>query len=161
MGELKDKHCSLTDRSRNWCYAYFGRHRPKPPPNPDFEVRDWHKHVHDAIANPDDRNIHFIVDEVGGVGKSFLCNQLAATRNDVQKIKPAKLDSMQYLLSEDAKVFLIDCPRSRMDVHLPYDLLEAIKDGDVTRTKYIPQQKYIQRPNTAVVFMNEVWRKYP
>ncbi|CAB9513041.1 unknown protein [Seminavis robusta] len=62
---------------------------------------------------------------------------------------------MQYLLSEDAKIFLIDCPRSRKDIHIPYDLLEGIKDGDILSTKYVPINKYIHRPNTVVVFMNE------
>lgn len=155
-GELQDKHCSLTDRSGKWCYAYYGRHRPKPPPEDDFEPHDWHKYVNDAINNPDRRKIHFIVDEVGGVGKSYFCRYLESTRDDVQLFKPAKLDSMQYLASEDAKVFLIDCPRSRMDVHLPYEFLESLKDGHVLSTKYEPQQKYLQRINSVIVFMNEV-----
>lgn len=154
--DLQDKHDSATSKCKQWCYGYFGRHRPKPPPNPDFQPRDWHRHVHDAIANPCYRHIHFIVDEVGGAGKSWLCDHLKATRNDLQLFKPAKLDAMQYLLSESRKVFLIDCPRSRQDIHIPYDFLEGIKDGEMLSTKYEPMSKYITRPNTVVVFMNEV-----
>jgi len=155
-GDLQDKHDQITASYEKWCYAYFHRHRPKSPPDPDFEPRDWHKYVHAAIANPCKRFIHFFVDEVGGVGKSFLCDHLRDTRDDVQKFTIAKLDAMQCLVDESAKVFLIDCPHSRKDVHLPYDFLEGLKSSETLSPKCSPVMKQIQRPNTVIVFMNEV-----
>lgn len=55
-----------------------------------------------------------------------------------------------------AKVYLVDCPRSRLNFHLPCDLLEGAKNGDVLSSKCVPQKKCLQTPNTLVIFTKEV-----
>lgn len=153
---LLDEQGEVVKKYRSYCSEYYANFKPKPDSPDDFEPRDWHKFVDDAIANKCKRNIHFFVDTKGNSGKSYLVKHLYCTRDDVQIFKPEKEANLALMLDETKSVFLFDVPRSRsnMDIPFPYQLLEGLKDGLLVSGKYESRMKFPTVPNTVIIFAN-------
>lgn len=126
------------------------------PRSVDHDPYPWQKvlkqHLlHDA---PDPREIIFVVDETGNMGKSWFCmNLLKHHPTRVQYMTPSKVDNMSYVLQEDIDILLMDCPRSRQDT-FQYDFIEYIKNGVVFSAKYDSRNKFLP-PCHVAVFMNQ------
>lgn len=154
--ELQDKHDKVFANSKGFADDYYNRRRPQPlQTRAPFENREWHAVCNDYIDQPDDRTVMFIVDKDGGMGKTTYAQNLLAERNDVQYLKPEKEANIALLLDQDKTIFLFDCPRSRLDIPLPYNTIEGIKDGHVLSGKYQSCMKKFTVPNTVIVFTNE------
>lgn len=156
--DLLLSHGDIMARCMHYCREFFNIYSPPPDwvSSKPFEARDWHASILDYINNPDDRKIIFIVDPQGGLGKSTYARHLLNIRDDVQFLKPAKEADIALSIDCQKKVFILDCPRSRLDIPLPYNILESLKDGIVFSGKYQSCLKKVALPNTVLVFTNEV-----
>lgn len=128
-------------------------HQPKPEA-PNIELKQWQTEVTVMLdEDPPDREIYFYVDPVGGAGKSTFARYLEAKFDDVYVIKPGRYQDMAYELPDDVKILVVDCPRSRHEV-MQYNILEDVKDGRVTNSKYQSYQKRLGKVH-LLVFCNE------
>jgi len=106
-------------------------------------------------ADPDDRKIVFVVDEVGGTGKSwFIKKWLLSHLADTQVLSVGKRDDLAHTIQESKRFFLFDLPRSQSE-YLQYSVLEQLKDRFVFSPKYNSRTKILHHVPHVVVFMNE------
>ena len=126
-------------------------------------LRPWQK---DAFAlfsqSPDDRTVHWIYDEEGNSGKSWFQNYVEAYfgynrvfRCDLR----IKHKDMCHILRKRSittvDIFLFNDSRSiKGDEPNMYRILEDIKDGAATTSKYDNQVMKFKTPNIVVVFSN-------
>jgi hypothetical protein len=123
----------------------------------EVEFRDWQEEVKMIVeGTPDDRHIHFYVDEDGNSGKSWLCKRLYRERPEkTQILRIGKRDDLALAIDESKSVFLFDIPRSSMQ-YLQYDVLEMLKDGMVFSPKYQSMMKMMKSQCHVMVFCNEM-----
>lgn len=106
-----------------------------------------------AVDTPNPRKIHWIYEETGKVGKSWIANYLA-TMHNACVLDAGKKADLAYIYAQDPKpIVIIDLPRTladgdKMD-HL-YNLAEALKNCRLTVTKY--ESKTIFFPCPTVIF---------
>jgi len=129
------------------------------PPNllaPGFELNDWQRQLDEQLrVDADDRSIFFVVDPIGGIGKSMFCrHQLTTYPTETQVLKLGKRDDLSYSLDESKRVFLFDIPRLGMAL-FQYNVVEQIKDQIVFSTKYQSRTKVFHHPCHVVIFCNE------
>ena len=121
-------------------------------------LRPWQRQLWDVLK-PSTRHVYWIVGSRGNEGKSHLQGLLLAeygysyvVQLDVCK-KPTDLC---YILANrplhTTQLFLFNDPRSQDDVC--YEILEQIKDGRATSTKYAGKELHFIVPNIVVVFSN-------
>lgn len=120
-------------------------------------LRPWQMDVVRLIEDPpDDRKIHWYVDEVGCKGKSWLAQFLQAKHKCVI-LKPGPVSGMAHLLTkfQDYRAIIMDIPRGKVDnMDYLYAFLEELKDGVQTSYKYDSRQLMI--PDVHVlVFAND------
>jgi len=131
-------------------------YRPTPK-CPDILLKPWQEEIYSKVrvrCTREDRTVTFIVDPVGGGGKSTFSSYLESTLGDVvQVIKPGKYADMAFELDDQVHILIMDTPRSRSDV-LQYHFLEDVKDGRVSCSKYHSYQKRLE-PCHVVVMCNE------
>ena len=128
-------------------------YRPKPRV-PDITLRPWQATLIEIIrGEPDPRRIHVIVDPTGGAGKSTFATYLRATFDKVQVLSPGRHSDLSYLLDEETRILIMDCPRSTSE-RIPWCLCESIKNGYVQSTKYTPVIKELD-PVHVLVFTND------
>lgn len=118
----------------------------------------WQKQVLTLLKKqPDDRTIHWIVDEEGCFGKSFLTKYIYLTRktliakgkkNDVFN-ELRKMEEQQI----EPEVILVDVPRYNVD-YVNYGMLEEFKDGLIFAGKYEGDTILIDDVH-VIVFANE------
>lgn len=130
---------------------------------PDLELRPWQERVLDILAEPpSDRQIYFVLDVVGGAGKSTFAKYLRfrRPRDDsgrelvVQVLHPCRSQDMARIIQPDADVFILDMPRSSGE-HAPWSMLEMIKNGDLFSSKYECEHKVFPIPH-VFVFCNSM-----
>lgn len=155
--DLMCKHRSVHARYTKHFEKVYEVFKPKPKIDWSFwEKRDWHDVVYDYISKPDDRTLLVIVDEEGNLGKTKFAHYLDDHNPDVQYLKPEKEQNVAYILKTERKIFIFDCPRSRLDIPMPYNVMEGIKDGAIVSGKYQSIVKQFCVPNVLIVLTNEV-----
>jgi len=122
----------------------------------DSVPRDgWQRDLADSLDNePDGRSIEFVVDPIGNSGKTWFCQYLLQTRDDVQYLRPGRRDDMAHAVDTNKRIFLIDVPRGQME-YLQYSVLEMLKDRLIFSPKYFSVTKMIGHPTRVLVFCNE------
>lgn len=122
----------------------------------ELVLRPWEVEIIDVLKGPvDDRKIYFVVDVAGGAGKSTFCRYVVQEfGSGVLHLKPAKGSDLAFILSEVPTILLLDCPRSN-DVKIPWDFIEAVKDGHVVSTKYAGLVKDFPPPH-VIIFTNQL-----
>lgn len=120
------------------------------------QFRQWQHTLRQRLdAEPDDRSIEFIVDELGGKGKSWFCKYYISHNNDnTQYLSIGKRDDIAYNIDTRKSIFLFDIPRGGME-YLQYTILESIKDQMIFSPKYESCTKIIPHKTHVVVFCNE------
>jgi hypothetical protein len=119
---------------------YISDNREKPKVD-IFPLRKWQADLNNYLKLPGvDREIIFVVDEIGNTGKSWFCKYFDHLHDNVQIMSPCKKVDMAYMLDESARVIFMDCPRSLQEF-LSYSLLEELKNGRVTSSKYMSRVK--------------------
>jgi len=104
--------------------------------------KPWQQEIVDLYeTEPDKRKIHWIVDETGNSGKSFLARWLVLTKSVLLaggKKADVFYQVQKRLEKEDADPFrmvVLDIPRHQQDF-TNYGVLENLKDGLILSTKY-------------------------
>lgn len=121
-----------------------------------FELNEWQQELDEQLRQPaDDRSIIFVVDGIGGSGKSMFCrHQLTNYPDETQVMKLGKRDDLAFALDESKRVFLFDIPRLGM-AYFQYNVIEQIKDQIVFSSKYHTRTKVLRHQSHVVVFCNE------
>lgn len=119
----------------------------------DYEsvvLRPWQQSVVDIIeCEPDVRKIYFVVDEVGNSGKTFLIGYLQSIYRGVERFGPVDSRDIAYSLM-GPRVAIFDYPRKLHESAYNYTMMEAIKDGCVHSSKYVPRLKEFPPPHVFV-----------
>lgn len=115
----------------------------------------WQADLVQELEDPaDNRKIKFIVDNEGNKGKSWLCAYLLCKVPSVQLFNCGKEADMAYALDETKRIYIFDCPRSKMEF-MQYSFLEMLKNKVVFSGKYNSQTKFLRYRPHVVVFCNE------
>lgn len=120
------------------------------------EYRGYQRRLADVLeGDANDRTIYFVVDEVGGTGKSwFIKKWLSEHADETQCLSIGKRDDIAHVVDESKRIFLFDLPRSQSEF-LQYAVLEQLKDRMVFSPKYNSRMKYLQHTPHVVIFTNE------
>lgn len=124
----------------------------------NFEPRTWQKDLYDTLMEePDDRTVTWIVDKIGGKGKSLFCKWISWKHDDVLSCTMNKSADILTLVEEKYKTYLIDLPRSYDVKYCPFNAIEQIKNGYVTEGKLKKTaRKLFFAPPHIVIFSNEL-----
>lgn len=103
----------------------------------------------------DDRKVVFVVDPIGGCGKSWFIRWWLSQHGELtQRLSIGKRDDLAFAIDESKRFFLFDVPRSQSEF-LQYSVLEQLKDRMVFSPKYSSRSKILSYVPHVVVFMNE------
>lgn len=102
------------------------------------------------VENVDDRKVHWIYDEYGNSGKSYMAKYLQLTR-DTYYITGGKQNDILYGY-EGQDLVIIDLARTYADnlEHI-YTIIENLKNGQYLSTKYETKQKLFEIPYIIVM----------
>ncbi len=147
---------SLFVRYNNYLMEMADAYLPLLDAPADIIWRDWQRSLIDVLnAEPNMRNVDFLVDTEGNSGKSWFARMFMLQKPDeVQILRVAKRDDMAHAIDETKKYFFVDVARAQME-HLQYSVLEMLKDGMVFSPKYNSRMKIIRHAVHVVVFCNE------
>lgn len=146
MDKLYEMHSGVCARYPRFVESYVSHSRPAPEV-PEHEVSSWQlglKEILDGEPNP--REVIFVVDSVGGKGKSWFAQWYC------QKFPPCQVKAPGKKV--DIRVLFVDAPRSKQDEYIQYDFLEEVKNGYVFSGKYDSKMKLVTKTH-IVVMMNE------
>lgn len=122
----------------------------------------WQEDLYSYIDGcPDRRRIHWVYEEIGNTGKTTFCDIVEYKRKG-ECLVLAGTGSMRDIgdvirnwieTGNDPKIILIDLPRTLEERDSIYTILESIKNGRLTCTKYKGATLRFYPPN-VVVFSN-------
>lgn len=145
---------SLYGRYRSNCLRMLSLLRPRTVKRTG-ELRDWQSTLKERLSgDADDRTVDFVVDTLGGKGKSWFCMHMLGEFDDVQYMSVAKRDDLAHMIDEQKRIFLMDVPRDQLQ-YLNYSILEQLKNGLVSSPKYESRVKVLEQAAHVVVFTNE------
>lgn len=120
----------------------------EPPP------KSWHPWQQEILEmlnhRPDERKIHWYVDNTGNVGKSTFTKYLVTNRNALM-LAGAKLADAAFAY-DGQSIVIFDLPREAQE-HLNYGLIEQVKNGMLFSGKYESGVKCFAKPH-VLVFAN-------
>lgn len=118
-------------------------------------LRDWQQELMDTLLQPPNpRHINFVVDPVGGSGKSFFASYLCANHR-AYLTGPARADRIYYTYA-DQSIVCIDIPRSYHTefVQHIYTVAESLKSGVIPAGMFGTLPRLRRKPVHVVIFMN-------
>lgn len=124
------------------------------------ELRPWQKQIKDILLNDDrTRYVHWIVDEEGNKGKSFLCKHFDYWVKNSYTVSSAKASDIKYTLSlylekKRLKYFIMDIPRNVDIEKISYNLLEDLKNGKIFSNKYESTNIRFRTPAVLILSNN-------
>lgn len=122
----------------------------------DVKLRGWQLQLLKKLdEEPNRRDIYWIHERKGGVGKSLMSVWLHDHRKAI--VVSGKCDNIAFALSEKIndfpKIVIIDVPRSNDQSHLSYSIIEQIKTGMLFSGKYESKSIRFEIPH-VVIFSN-------
>ena len=151
--DLRENFREVFAKYPRFCTDYV-RDKIPAPEVPSHPLRDWQQDLYANLSlAPDDRKVIFIVDRVGNKGKSWFAKYYCSLHSNAFLMKPGKHADMAYVLPHILRVLFLDCTRKQVE-HLPYSLIESLKDGYVMSAKYESCMKKYP-PMHVVVLLNE------
>lgn len=115
------------------------------------DLRQWQKDIITIITSPtDERKINWVVDVVGGKGKTWLAKYII-NEYKAAYFTNAKTADVAYAYNGE-NICIFDLCRSSEDL-INYQIIEMIKNGLVFSSKYASSLKVYQNPH-VVVFSN-------
>ncbi|XP_071749601.1 uncharacterized protein [Lepeophtheirus salmonis] len=120
---------------------------------PITELRPWQEIVINKINNQNDRQILFVIDEDGNKGKSTLIKHLVSSQ-DAWACTGGKVTDLMTAYDTDAKIAIFDMARSNPNNYWSWSMMENLKNGIFTTTKYKGMMKQFTPPK-VVVFTNK------
>lgn len=127
-------------------------------PLKDKVLYPWQNYVLDYISKgANDREILWIVDEVGCGGKTTLCKHICLQSPDKSIYMGGKANDIKYgiscfLDSNELEVCLFDFTRS-LENYISYEAIEAVKNGIFYNSKYESKMVIFNQPH-VVCFAN-------
>ena len=126
-----------------------------------IELRPWQKHLCEFVDSPvHPRQVVYIHESTGGVGKSFMAGYLQVMKNAVV-LQPARKADLLYILSKYVRdptcntvVFDVSCSNAEYGMSVVYTVAEHLKDGRFLVTKYQSDQ-FAFKPKHVIIFSNE------
>lgn len=116
-----------------------------------FFFRYWKLNCLKLLDQQNNREILFVVDPRGGVGKTFLGKYLTLIHG-AARFDNGKSADIKYLYKGE-KIVIFDLCKPQSD-HINYEVIEQIKNGILCSYKYQSERKVYKIPK-IVVFMNE------
>jgi hypothetical protein len=154
MKTIREKHSTVYAKYKTFVVEYVLDNSPKIDV-PTYVLHDWQQELLEKLEkSPDDRTIHFIVDQTGNNGKTWFAHWFSSKNADCQVLCPGKRADMAYILRTDIRVLILDAPRSKQGEFIQYDFLEDVKNGYVFSPKYESSIKRLKNVH-LVVLMNE------
>ena len=128
----------------------------------DVELRPWQQHLFEIIKIPSEREVIWIIGKDGNEGKSWFQDYVEscfgfnrAVRLDLRIKNKDRCNILKKRPLSSIDTFLFNDGRSiPPDEHTYYRILENIKDGFATSSKYDNDIIKFKRPNTVIVFSN-------
>lgn len=152
---LIDEHTAVAAKYPQFFHDYILSHDPVPKP-PELELTEWQQDIKQILdGEPNRREIIFVVDRLGGAGKTKFAHWYITHETHAQIIVPGKKTDMAYAYNTANRVVIFDCPRSKQGDFLQYDFLEELKNGYIFNTKYHSVIRRFKPPH-VVVMMNEL-----
>jgi len=128
----------------------------------EYELDPWMRSIisiFDKEVHP--RRIHWLVDKMGGVGKSKFIkycavkyNCLWTTGGNVKDISNLCFNNIDYLECTEKAICLFDIPKCNKG-HVSYNVLEMLKNGMMTNTKYECKNLIFNSPH-VFIFSNSL-----
>ena len=128
----------------------------------DVELRPWQQHLFEIIKIPSEREVIWIIGKDGNEGKSWFQDYVEScfgfnrvVRLDLRIKHKDSCNILKKRPLSSIDTFLFNDGRSiPPDEHTYYRILENIKDGFATSSKYDNDIIKFKRPNTVIVFSN-------
>jgi len=157
LDDVRTFHSSVYARYPNFCVEWLNQHRPVTE-YIAVPLRPWQTELLSVVEGPvEPRIVRFYVDVKGGAGKTaFTKHVCSLSKERYFVVRAAKLADVAYLLAQCfpfPRCVIVDVSRCRSEF-LQYGLLEELKDGCLTSTKYRPMRVEFDPPH-VIVFMNE------
>lgn len=119
------------------------------------ELKPWQRELDELINQPaDDRKINFVIDPVGGNGKSWLTRYWFSNRTDIQRLSVGKRDDLAFAIDTSKRIFIFDIPRNQSE-YIQYGILEQLKDQMIFSPKYESTCKILPVTPHVIVLLNE------
>lgn len=109
----------------------------------DHELYDWQLECTEKLQSQSDRQVLWIFDEVGNVGKTYLAKRFLVL-HEATYLRGGKLADMCWLIAnrQTGRYLILDLPRSSSELLDPiYRLIEMCKDGMIWSGKYSPKMR--------------------
>jgi len=149
---LREEHSKTMARYPRFCSEYIGDHEEADVP--DHPLFEWQRILNEKLSREtNDREIVFVVDKEGNVGKTWFAKWFCARNETAQYMESTKKADMAYSLKRDVTHLFVNCTRQQVDF-LNYSFLEAVKDGMVFSGKYESCTKIVG-PCHVIVMMNQ------
>jgi len=153
LKRLRDEHPDVCAKYPRFVKEIVGDHQPLPEVE-EHPLRPWQQTLHDSLKEaPNDREIIFVVDQLGNQGKTWFAKKYCREYNDAQYMEPGKKADMAYTLETTKRVLFVNVTRQQVE-HLQYSFLESVKDGMVFSPKYESGMKYLPKMH-VVILMNQ------
>jgi len=127
------------------------------PDSPDFVPRRWQQFVLDIVDGPvDQRKVYWFWENTGNFGKTWLSKFLERSRGACVIRGGGAGRDIAFILKDSCKkgnTVIFDVPRTGV-TKVPIAILECIKDGSLTSTKY-EGKALIFEPKHVLVFAND------
>lgn len=115
----------------------------------------WQQELFDQLLEqPDDRTITFVVDQAGGMGKTWFCRYCFSRMENVQLLSVDKKENLALAIDITKSVFLFNVARGGME-YIQYQFLENLKDRLVFSGKYYSQMKILLNKCHVIILCNE------
>lgn len=121
------------------------KYKKREPKEMKIKLRDWQESVVFVIEQEaSDRKVNWVYDEKGGCGKSVLCKYLKSMMKDNACILKniGRVSDVVHVLKNEVekgwtgKLLMIDISRAYEDRDTIYEIMEGVKDGQLTSLKY-------------------------
>ena len=126
-----------------------------------IELRPWQQELLEKINTPTDREVIWVKGVKGNEGKTFFqkyIQSLLGYSRVVQLELKGKMANILHALRKfplsTADIFFFNDARAINNETCCYDVLEMIKDGSATASKFNSERIQFKTPNIVVVFSN-------
>jgi len=113
-------------------------------PKVDFGItltEDWEREVVEILSGPADwRTVYYIFDREGNKNKSRFCKYIEFNFPSVCSVGPMESKDLLYIYDGEL-IVLYDVPRNVAAQFYNWSVIENIKDGKWTSTKYTPVKR--------------------
>lgn len=115
-------------------------------------LRAWQVKLKQRLEAPsDDRKILWVFDPDGGAGKTQFCDYIEhVAKMECQVLQPMKGADLAHLLIPNLPIYFFDIPRVSGE-HVPWGLIENLKNGRVISGKYQGVNKFFKPPHVVVL----------